>query len=466
MKRAIALFAVFVAALGLMATGGPSPAGAQSGARIHLIHGIPDTPVDVVAGGEVVFSDFQFGDTQDLSALAGQTLTGLQVRRPGPTRSPSTPATSRCPPRATCRSSPTSTPRGTRPSTCSPTTRAPSPPARAAWSCGTPRPPRPSTSGPTATVAFANLSNPNEAQADLPAGTISADVVPTGATEPVVIGPADLPITEGSTLIVYAVGSLDAGTLTDAHRDHRRLGLGAERGRHRQQPGLRRRLDPDRRVGRRRPRRGRRRDRRRAQDARRRCRPPLTQQRAIVTGPAAPPRPVRHASAGTRSPSHAGSPGGPTAPAGRSRRRLADGWWRWPSRRRWPACSSCERRRRDRQRASSRGRPRRPRPSRPLADAVRPLPPAPATPPVAAAGPEPTALTIGALDVDAAPVRPSGSWRAARWRSRPSTRSGGTGSARPPGPPGRRCSPPTWPTTASTGCSATSTTWPPATRCR
>jgi hypothetical protein len=63
-------------------------------------------------------------------------------------------------------------------------------------------------------VAFANLSNPNESQADLPAGTISASVVPTGATEPVVIGPADLPVTEGSTLIVYAVGSLDAGTLT------------------------------------------------------------------------------------------------------------------------------------------------------------------------------------------------------------------------------------------------------------
>jgi hypothetical protein len=63
-------------------------------------------------------------------------------------------------------------------------------------------------------VAFANVTNPNEGQADLPAGTVSADVVPTGATEPVVIGPAELPITEGSTLVVYAVGSLDADTLT------------------------------------------------------------------------------------------------------------------------------------------------------------------------------------------------------------------------------------------------------------
>jgi Sortase domain len=46
--------------------------------------------------------------------------------------------------------------------------------------------------------------------------------------------------------------------------------------------------------------------------------------------------------------------------------------------------------------------------SSPLADAVRPLPPAPITPEVPVAGPEPTGLTIGALDVDDAPVRPVG----------------------------------------------------------
>jgi hypothetical protein len=54
-------------------------------------------------------------------------------------------------------------------------------------------------------VAFSNLSNPNQAAADLPAGTISAEVVPTGATEPVVIGPADSTVSEGDSLIVYAV---------------------------------------------------------------------------------------------------------------------------------------------------------------------------------------------------------------------------------------------------------------------
>ena len=83
LSRVIVIGFLIAAALGLMTAGGSSPAEAQSGARIHLIHGIPDTPVDVVAGGEVVFSDFRFQDTQDLSALAGQTLAGLQVRLAG-----------------------------------------------------------------------------------------------------------------------------------------------------------------------------------------------------------------------------------------------------------------------------------------------------------------------------------------------------------------------------------------------
>ena len=279
MKRAIALFAVFVAALGLMATGGPSPAGAQSGARIHLIHGIPDTPVDVVAGGEVVFSDFQFQGTQDLSALAGQTLTGLQVRLAGTDTvaidagDVTLPASGNVsiianldasgnPALNVFTNDTSAIPAGQGRLVVRHTAAAPAVDIRA-----------------NGTVAFANVTNPNEGQADLPVGTISADVVPTGATEPVVIGPADLPITEGSTLVVYAVGSLDAGTLTTITETIGGSGSSPSRGQHRQQPGVRRRLDLDRRVGRRRPRRSRRRNRGRAQDARRRCRPPLTQQR-------------------------------------------------------------------------------------------------------------------------------------------------------------------------------------------
>ena len=56
------------------------------------------------------------------------------------------------------------------------------------------------------TAAFKNLTNPNEAKADVPAGTISADVVLAG-TDTVVIGPADLDLKEGTNTIVYAWGS-------------------------------------------------------------------------------------------------------------------------------------------------------------------------------------------------------------------------------------------------------------------
>ncbi|WP_112237856.1 DUF4397 domain-containing protein [Kribbella monticola] len=54
--------------------------------------------------------------------------------------------------------------------------------------------------------AFKSLTNPKEAKADLPAGTISADVVLAG-TSTVAIGPADVNLKEGTNTIVYAWGS-------------------------------------------------------------------------------------------------------------------------------------------------------------------------------------------------------------------------------------------------------------------
>jgi Domain of unknown function (DUF4397) len=59
---------------------------------------------------------------------------------------------------------------------------------------------------------FKNLTNPNEAKADLPAGTVTADVVLAG-TDTVAIGPADLNLKEGTATIVYAVGSAEDKTL-------------------------------------------------------------------------------------------------------------------------------------------------------------------------------------------------------------------------------------------------------------
>ncbi len=198
------------AALVVLAT----PSAAQESARIHLIHGIPDTPVDVVAGGEVVFADFQFGDTQDLSGLAGQTLPGLTVNAAGTDTvaidagDTALPASGNytiiahldaegTPTLAVFENDTSAIAAGEGRVTVRHTAAAPAVDVLA-----------------NGEAAFTSLSNPNEASADLPVGTISASVVPAGAADPVVIGPADLGITDGTSLIVYAVGSLDAGSLT------------------------------------------------------------------------------------------------------------------------------------------------------------------------------------------------------------------------------------------------------------
>jgi hypothetical protein len=59
-------------------------------------------------------------------------------------------------------------------------------------------------------VVVPDLENPDEATLTVPAGTVSADVVVAG-TDTVAIGPADLTLAEGTTTIVYAWGSQDAG---------------------------------------------------------------------------------------------------------------------------------------------------------------------------------------------------------------------------------------------------------------
>ncbi|GGR71667.1 lipoprotein [Micromonospora fulviviridis] len=60
--------------------------------------------------------------------------------------------------------------------------------------------------------AFEGLTNPKEAKADVAAGTVKADVVLAG-TDTVAIGPADLNLKEGTATIVYAIGSADAKNL-------------------------------------------------------------------------------------------------------------------------------------------------------------------------------------------------------------------------------------------------------------
>lgn len=62
-------------------------------------------------------------------------------------------------------------------------------------------------------VLFENVPNGAEGSAVVPAGTYSVDVVPTGAEEPVVLGPADLDLAADTLTVAYAIGSLEGETL-------------------------------------------------------------------------------------------------------------------------------------------------------------------------------------------------------------------------------------------------------------
>ncbi|MEM7094875.1 MAG: DUF4397 domain-containing protein [Actinomycetota bacterium] len=209
MRRLLAALAALAVAALVFAT----PAQAQD-ARIHLIHGIPDVDVDVAVGGSNVFEGFSFGDTQDLSSFAGATLEGLQVKAAGTDTvaidagDVTLPASGNYtviahldadgnPTLGVFENNVSSTAAGQGRLTVRHTAAAPAVDILA-----------------NGDVAFGDVPNGAGADVDLPAGTISASVVPAGASEPVVIGPADLPITEGANLIVYAVGSLDGGSLT------------------------------------------------------------------------------------------------------------------------------------------------------------------------------------------------------------------------------------------------------------
>jgi hypothetical protein len=193
----------------------PAAVQAQATTTVTLLHGIPDAPVDVAVDGDVVISGFQPGDTEDLSAFAGATLTNVEVRAAGtstvvigPLAELAVPASGNWTVVAhlLADGTPTLTPFENDTSTIAAgqgrlTVRhtAAAPAVDVVLSDGS----RP----------FTGLSNPNEAAADLPAGTISgARIAPAGG-DPI----ADVPsvdLAAGTNLIVYAVGSLDGGTFT------------------------------------------------------------------------------------------------------------------------------------------------------------------------------------------------------------------------------------------------------------
>ncbi|QKJ20566.1 DUF4397 domain-containing protein [Microbacterium hominis] len=208
---AAGIAAGLVAAFGLAV---PASASTAESAMLSVLHGIPDTPVDVYVNGELTLDDFAPGDLAGplelaagdyevaltatdaadasspvlgpatLTLEAGMNYTAVAHLSEGgdPTLTPfvnDTSATAAGEGRLTVR-------------------HVAAAPAVDILAGGSP--------------VITGLVNPEESSLDLAAGTIEAAVALEGTTDPV-IGPADVTVSEGALTIVYAWGSAEAGNL-------------------------------------------------------------------------------------------------------------------------------------------------------------------------------------------------------------------------------------------------------------
>ncbi|RBY74386.1 hypothetical protein DQ239_19900 [Blastococcus sp. TF02-09] len=190
-----------------------SPATAADTATVSVLHGVPDTPVDVYANGERLIDDFQPGTLTDpLTLPAGAyDLALFPADAPDGSGEPLLQADDVAVPAGANATvvahlsetgSPTLTP------FVNDTSAVPAGQARATVRHVAAAPAVDVRAG--GTVVVSAVTNPNEATLTVPAGTVSADVVLAG-TDTVAIGPADLPLAEGTSTVVYAWGSQEAG---------------------------------------------------------------------------------------------------------------------------------------------------------------------------------------------------------------------------------------------------------------
>jgi hypothetical protein len=185
--------------VGLIGLLGATPSSAQAGtAQVVVVHGIPDTTVDVYVDDKLTLDNFAFKTVTDPVTLpAGSHQLAVRAADAAPTAAPLLSATANVPAGANISvvahldagGQPKITPFVNDMSKVAPgqgrlvVRHTAAAPAVDVLAAGKP--------------TFRNLTNPNEAKADLPAGTVPAAVALAGTTAPV-IGPADVPVTEGS----------------------------------------------------------------------------------------------------------------------------------------------------------------------------------------------------------------------------------------------------------------------------
>jgi hypothetical protein len=212
--RTIIRRAAAVAALGLASLGLATPAGAADDAQVSVLHGVPDVVVDVYANGDPLLTDFEPGTLTDPVALPAGDY-DLKVVAAGDGADGD----------AVIEANDVSVPAGANITVVAHLTEDGTPALTpfandvSAISAGEARlTVRHTAAAPAVDVraaeepVFTDLTNPNEDSADLPAGTVSADVVLAGTSD-VVIGPADVDLAEGAHTIVYAWGSAEDDNL-------------------------------------------------------------------------------------------------------------------------------------------------------------------------------------------------------------------------------------------------------------
>lgn len=214
MKRIAAITALAVVA-GLAVLGTTGPAGATAAnASVTVVHGIPNTPVNVFVNGDITLRNFKPGAVAGPLSLppGSYEVTVFPAANTAGTGTPVITATAEVPSGAnvtlaahlTADGKPTITPfvndvsklaAGKARLIVRHTAAAPAVDVRAG---GTP--------------VIEGLTNPQQKALTLDAGTVNADVVLAG-TDTVALGPADVTLKEGTATIVYAIGSAEQKTL-------------------------------------------------------------------------------------------------------------------------------------------------------------------------------------------------------------------------------------------------------------
>lgn len=215
-RRSAALVgATALVTFGLLAS--PATAATEGNASLSVLHGVPDTPVDVWVNGELTLDDFQPGDLAgplDLPAgsytvaITAPDATDASAPVIGPVDLPLAAGGNYT---AVAHLDAAGTPTATLFTNSTEPTAAGEGRLTVRHVAAAPAVDVLAGGSPVVT----NLVNPDEATLDLPAGTVSAAIAATGTTEPV-LGPVDVTVAEGVNTIVYAWGSLEAGNLAVA----------------------------------------------------------------------------------------------------------------------------------------------------------------------------------------------------------------------------------------------------------